>query len=1183
MTTAEERKYHRMGSVLSVVVPIYNVAPYLRECLGSVANQTHRDLEVIMVDDGSTDDSAALAADFAAQDPRFQLVSQENRGLGAARNTGVRHASGAYLMFMDSDDVLPAYALGTLVAALEQSGSDFATGNVYRLNSRGVRPSSLHKQVFAETRLRTHVTRSRDLLNDRTAWNKVFRRQFWDSHRLSFPEGVLYEDTPVMVPAHVLADSVDVLEVPVYYWREREGTDRSITQRRDELKNFVDRITGVDSVSRFLAEQKQRKVKRWYDASALRGDLMLFMKVLPDVGEEYRREFLDRCNDFLDRVEPSVLGGLHTTVQLQWHLVRQRLTDELLTVVNATRHVPTTPIVRRGLKRYHDLPFLDDERPELPREMFLAGTPQPRTRLHDATWDGERLHLRGHAFIQGMPTGRPWSAARLVTVQQGQRKINSVARPRRCPDATADSLLPNVAYDWSGFEATIDVGKLRDADGRWASGTWPVMVGVVGVVGAGQVSRGPLNPGGSGNGIRLTSHYVAQDVRVTPVIANRAVALQVERVAVRADGCALVDDEVEVTGVLSVPVSGSVAVQLSRAAGVLWRTYSARVDGDRFTARIPLADLRAEVDPDTTMVIGEVGDRWQVEAAADAGEVHRVVADEDFPELRAPAGGRELWLKRSPNGHLEIDLLPAGPAVTEVSWTGGRLVLRGDVPEPGPAGDWSALAVVLRVWGAKEERSFPVQIAGDRWHVEIDPVAVPTYAGLVQLRTGTWDVFCRGSHSADAPLAHLPFAAGALNTLPLPAGLAHREISLERHHQERTVLRIRPALDLDEQGPYCQNRLRTREYPAMRREPLRDAVFYNSFTGRQFSDSPRAVHEELVRRGLDLNHLWTVRDGQVALPQTAEAVRLWGRDWHEALATSRYIVTNQHLPEWFQRREGQVVVQTWHGTPLKRIGHDISDVRFADPTYLKKLDVETPNWSFLISPNRFSTPILRRAFRYAGEILEIGYPRNDILYADRESVAARVRAQLGLPAGRKVVLYAPTWRDDEFYGPGRYKMSMMLDLDRAAERLGEDHVLLVRRHPNVVDEIPQSGDGFVWDVSTYPDVADLLAIADVLVTDYSSVMFDFANTRRPMVFFTYDLEHYRDRLRGFYFDFETEAPGPLLATSDEVIEAIRDADGVAGRYADAYRRFVERACDLDDGHATARLVDRMLAAAGRPG
>jgi len=425
---------------------------------------------------------------------------------------------------------------------------------------------------------------------------------------------------------------------------------------------------------------------------------------------------------------------------------------------------------------------------------------------------------------------------------------------------------------------------------------------------------------------------------------------------------------------------------------------------------------------------------------------------------------------------------------------------------------------------------------------------------------------------------HLPIAAEVRNQLPVRGTAKHRQVVLRRAIEERVVLKVSPDLDLEEQGVYGQARLRERVYPAACREPLRDAVLYNSFTGRQYSDSPRAIHQELVARGLPLEHRWVVMDGQVALPDGAQPVRLNGREWYEAYGSCRYIVTNQHLPHWFRRREGQVVVQTWHGTPLKRIGHDISEVRFADPGYLEKLRVETPNWSILLSPNRFSTPILRRAFQYQGEILESGYPRNDVLRR-RDETAAQVRAVLGLPAGKRVVLYAPTWRDDEYYGPGRYKLALNLDLDRAAELLAEDHVLMVRRHPNVADEIPQAGGGFVWDVSTYPDMADLLAVTDILITDYSSVMFDFATTGRPMLFFTYDLEHYRDRLRGFYFDFEAEAPGPLLATSEEVISAIRDIDVVTQRYRDAYRAFAERACDLDDGFATVRVADRMLSLA----
>ena len=178
-----------------------------------------------------------------------------------------------------------------------------------------------------------------------------------------------------------------------------------------------------------------------------------------------------------------------------------------------------------------------------------------------------------------------------------------------------------------------------------------------------------------------------------------------------------------------------------------------------------------------------------------------------------------------------------------------------------------------------------------------------------------------------------------------------------------------------------------------------------------------------------------------------------------------------------------------------------------------------------------------------------------------------------------MILYAPTWRDDAPPQYNGYRFSLKLDLDAVARSLGEDHVVLLRMHSNIRDGWgARPASGSVLDVTAYPDLAELLLITDVLITDYSSVMFDFAVTGRPMLFFTYDLEHYRDRLRGFYLDFETEAPGPLLATTAELIAAVRDIGQVAESYQQAQAAFAARFCPLDDGHAAARVVDRLLQA-----
>jgi CDP-glycerol glycerophosphotransferase len=174
-------------------------------------------------------------------------------------------------------------------------------------------------------------------------------------------------------------------------------------------------------------------------------------------------------------------------------------------------------------------------------------------------------------------------------------------------------------------------------------------------------------------------------------------------------------------------------------------------------------------------------------------------------------------------------------------------------------------------------------------------------------------------------------------------------------------------------------------------------------------------------------------------------------------------------------------------------------------------------------------------------------------------------------------MYAPTWRDNQYYASGRYRFDFRLDLEQAWRRLGEDHVILLRGHHHMADDVPAgTRPGFVINVTDYPDISELFLATDAVITDYSSVMFDFAPTGRPILFFTYDLEEYRDELRGFYFDLEAEAPGPLLATSAEVIEAIANLDAVAVQYRAAYHRFAARFCPLDDGKAAARACDRIF-------
>jgi len=360
--------------------------------------------------------------------------------------------------------------------------------------------------------------------------------------------------------------------------------------------------------------------------------------------------------------------------------------------------------------------------------------------------------------------------------------------------------------------------------------------------------------------------------------------------------------------------------------------------------------------------------------------------------------------------------------------------------------------------------------------------------------------------------------------------------------------------------------------------PDPNRVVYNSFNGR-FSDNPRAIYEELCRRTPDLEHIWTIKDETAAeFPEGITAVVPGTPEHAREVERAKYVVSNVEMRENLDKRPGVVFLQTWHGTPLKRIGYDNRYV-VANPAGFERDAREYVRWDYLISPNAFSSEIFGRAFRgFDGEVIETGWPRNDALNAaDRRQVRERVRAGLGLGDDQTVVLYAPTWRDNLVHEQGPAEaFSLALDVDEIARRFGDDHALLLRVHFLVGAQLADAAGPSVVNVSAYPEVRELYLAADVLITDYSSVMFDFAVTGKPMIFYVYDLEHYRDQLRGFYFDFEAEAPGPLCRTSDEVSEALEDLETISATHADRYRAFTDTYCYLDDGRAAARVVDHVF-------
>lgn len=384
----------------------------------------------------------------------------------------------------------------------------------------------------------------------------------------------------------------------------------------------------------------------------------------------------------------------------------------------------------------------------------------------------------------------------------------------------------------------------------------------------------------------------------------------------------------------------------------------------------------------------------------------------------------------------------------------------------------------------------------------------------------------------------------------------------------------------DERGRLNQRRLQGR-IPALNESTdLADAMVFECFGGKAANGSVLALFTELRRRFPDHAMYWGISDHSVAVPVGAQAVLLHSRQWYEVLHASKFLINNANFPYYFRKTPGQFYLQTWHGTPLKRIANDVPSASLS-LSYRALMEREAGYWDVLLAQNDYAGKVLPAAFGFGGRILAEGYPHNDILARGGNDVGSSVRVQLGIADGTAVVLYAPTWRDDAKNANTGHELVTFLDFERARQRLGSDVVFLLRGHINTRNgntrrgQRTTGGDGVI-DVTAYPEIADLYLAADVLVTDYSSVMFDFCVTGKPIVFLAPDLEHYRDSTRGFYVDYAAEVPGPIARTTDEVVAVLMDLPATVEAYRSKYERFVQTYASRDDGEATTRVVDELF-------
>ncbi|MDN5893833.1 MAG: glycosyltransferase, partial [Nocardioides sp.] len=451
--------------VLSVVIPAYNVEAYLGECLDSLLAQKFTDLEVIVVDDGSTDGTHSVASAFARQDLRITVLHQSNSGQGIARNLGVEHARGEFLAFIDADDTVPPRAFARMVETLRQTGSDFCVGSARRMANGRFRPTVWDQSVHTRDRFETTIAEFPLAMQDIIACNRMFRTEFWREKVGGFRGRRAYEDHVPMLTAYVRARRFDILSTVTYNWRIREDLS-STSQQKASIDNLLDRISVKEEANQLLLREASPTVYNMWVARALDIDFPPFIESALAGSGMYRGILATTYRTFLGRATPEALADVRVSQKARAWLAAEERWEDLHRAQEyflAMRKLPTTQVEDGAIVAEHQV-FLRGA-PHRIRELSAVESRFDGVVDHVTPMDDGRIRISGWALVRGLDMPDPSGLEAWLVETDSVRQIPLAVETYADPQATIWARDRSARYDGGGFRVTVDPSGVPQ--GQW--------------------------------------------------------------------------------------------------------------------------------------------------------------------------------------------------------------------------------------------------------------------------------------------------------------------------------------------------------------------------------------------------------------------------------------------------------------------------------------------------------------------------------------------------------------------------------------------------------------------------------------------------------------------------------------------------------------------------------------------
>ncbi|MGX4686645.1 bifunctional glycosyltransferase/CDP-glycerol:glycerophosphate glycerophosphotransferase [Vagococcus sp. JNUCC 83] len=1163
-----------MSIKLSIIVPVYNVSNYLEECLDSLLKQNIENYEVIMVDDGSTDNSYEIVQEYEQKYDHFIGMTKVNQGLGHSRNVGAAMAKGEYITFADSDDIIPNNSYKEMLDTIEKTGSDFVIGNVIRFNSNGQFESTLHNHVFRENYEKISIRTHKELLYDTTAWNKIYRSSFWKKHDFKFPEGMLYEDIPVTIPSHILADSVDVLTKTTYLWRARDEGDQSITQQRSNINNLSDRLKAIQMVWEFMEKKGTNKdIKDAFDFKNLNMDFQIYINYLKEKKPDFNQLLIKYLQEYLSHVSDDTMLELVVIKRLKYQLIKEGRIDDFIKLVDLeTRHDLDMKPYKKGHNFYYHFPFIDCLTSQ---QQVANNTFDMRTRIEKVSWKTPtNLKIEGFAYIYHLDTSKDISFSFYLNNEKTGYTCELVShyKPSKRKDVktmyggkvknSKNPLKRLYDYSYSGFSLEIDPAKFDYEKFMDGSNYVSIVIHNQGI----HVTKNLRSPIA---GFVTRPKYRLKNFIKLSVEYNSfwEFKYQLEEVENIIRAISFVNNQLQITGEHNSNVN-----EINTSEYFLRTSF---YDNPYLTNKM-IHSVESNVNNNSFKFLfdkTELDFTSEVESYDLIGQDNYVVDTNILDTIYMFNESKQIKVDYYVKNELKL-------AITDY-----RAVLENAYFE-------EANKVIVKLSMNK----------ADIWNLDSNDVTLKLFDLENSLYT-----YKPISTSFEKNRVFYEFSISLLTGkklnlseklyrlfLVMPHTNNEKELfdvevvfpnqGIDRYRYEKlgyrfelrhlrgssiAVLSQTKHWKKIEDGPRRQAFLRDIFYPIMRKLPLKNIAVYESYWGKEYSCNPQALCEYVQKNDKKIKNIVFLQDAFHEVDGNVTTVKINSLKYYYYLARAKYLVNNVNFPDFYKKRSDAIEIQTMHGTPLKKLGLD-------SPNEIKRHYVDTyiaknNRWDYLLIPSDYVGDISKSAFKFNREFIKSGYPRNDKLFADntRENIE-RLKEKYNLPSDKKIVLYAPTWRTK-----GNFTLAM--DIEKMSKQLGDDYFILVKLHHFSKANFDLSNySDFMRDVSMDSDIRELYLVSDMLITDYSSVMFDFALLDKPMIFYVYDYDKYKDELRGFYFDFEKEAPGELAYTTNDLIDILKNMDTYIANNKAKYLAFSDKFNQYDNGNASEIVYKKVM-------